>query len=131
MSQEKHTSPPWKVSSNDAYKVVTSSVTIATCSAEPGNPIENAERIVAAVNACQDIPLVALEDGIVAEMVEALEGAAKIIKTARNYFPKSMQNSDRFSLENTNARIVSAIEKMKPSKVAWSQDQEQEAEDDQ
>jgi hypothetical protein len=43
------------------------------------------------------------------EMLEALEYAAEIIKTARQYFPKSIQNSDRFQLENTCASVGKAI----------------------
>jgi hypothetical protein len=44
-------------------------------------------------------------------MLEALKYAAEIIKTARQYFPKSVRNSDRFQLENTCAAIGSAIAK--------------------
>ena len=47
------------------------------------------------------------------ELLEALELAAKLIVTARQYFPKSMKNSDKFDLENTNAAIVKAVAKAK------------------
>jgi hypothetical protein len=43
------------------------------------------------------------------EMLKALEYAAKLIETARRYFPKSIKNSDRFQLENTCATIGKAI----------------------
>ena len=56
----------------------------------------NAAFIVKAVNAYQP-------------MVDALKEAQKIISTARQYFPQSVQNADRFSLENTNATIGQAI----------------------
>jgi len=45
------------------------------------------------------------------EMLEALKYADKLIKTARQYFPKSIKNSDRFQLENTCATIGKAINK--------------------
>ncbi len=41
--------------------------------------------------------------------VAALKAAAKIIKTARQYFPKSIKNSDTFALELTNAEIGKAL----------------------
>lgn len=34
------------------------------------------------------------------DLLEALKEANKILETARKYFPSSIQNSDRFSLEN-------------------------------
>ncbi len=43
------------------------------------------------------------------DLYEALEYAAEIVKVARNYFPKSIRNSDRFNLENTNATITKAL----------------------
>ncbi len=45
------------------------------------------------------------------EMLDALKYAAEIIKTARQYFPKSIKNRDTFALENTNAAIGKAIHK--------------------
>ena len=45
------------------------------------------------------------------EMLEALKYAAEIIKTARQYFPKSIKNSDCFQLNNACATINKAIEK--------------------
>lgn len=47
------------------------------------------------------------------EMLEALEHAAKLIKTARQYFPKNMHNGDKFDLENTCACIGNVIAKAK------------------
>jgi hypothetical protein len=47
----------------------------------------------------------------VADMLDALKQAAALVKVARNYFPKSVQNRDRFTLENTNAAICAAIRK--------------------
>lgn len=42
-------------------------------------------------------------------MLEALRYAAKLIPTARRYFPKSVKFSDRFQLENVCATIGKAI----------------------
>ena len=42
-------------------------------------------------------------------LVEACEEAEQIIKTARQYFPKSMRNADAFALENTCATVTAAI----------------------
>ena len=45
------------------------------------------------------------------DAIEALNYAAKLIETARRYFPKSMKNSDKFNLENTCATVGKAIHK--------------------
>jgi len=45
------------------------------------------------------------------ELLEACEYAAELIKIARQYFPKSMKNNDKFQLENTCAAIGRAIQK--------------------
>jgi len=43
------------------------------------------------------------------ELLEACKFALELIKTARNYFPKSIQNRDKFTLENTCATLGKAI----------------------
>ena len=43
------------------------------------------------------------------DMLQALECAAELIKVARNHFPKSIRNGDKFQLENTCAAIGKAI----------------------
>lgn len=43
------------------------------------------------------------------DMAEALKTAEKIIKTARQYFPKSIKNGDRFALELAAAEIGKAL----------------------
>ena len=40
---------------------------------------------------------------------EACQMAAKLVETARQYFPKSIYNPDRFSLETTCAAIGKAL----------------------
>lgn len=47
------------------------------------------------------------------DMIEALERAAELIKIARQYFPKSINKSDTFFLENTCAAINTALHKAK------------------
>ena len=47
------------------------------------------------------------------DMHEALKMARGLIEVARTYFPKSIQNNDRFKLENTCAAIGKAIAKAK------------------
>ena len=42
-------------------------------------------------------------------LLPACTQAAKLIETARQYFPKSMHNSDKFQLEQTCAAIGAAI----------------------
>ncbi|MFA5048969.1 MAG: hypothetical protein WC516_08150 [Patescibacteria group bacterium] len=45
------------------------------------------------------------------DMYEALKEADKLIALARQFFPKSIHNSDKFQLENTCATIGKAIAK--------------------
>ena len=45
-------------------------------------------------------------------MYEALKEADNLIKLARQYFPKSIRNSDTFQLETTCAAIGKAIAKV-------------------
>jgi hypothetical protein len=45
------------------------------------------------------------------DMYEALKEADKLIKLARQFFPKSIQNPDKFQLENTCAAIGKALAK--------------------
>jgi hypothetical protein len=46
------------------------------------------------------------------DMYEALKEASKLIDLARQYFPKSIHNSDKFQLENTCATIGKALAKV-------------------
>lgn len=45
------------------------------------------------------------------DLLIACKEAQRIIKLARKYFPKSIQDSNTFDLENTNASISKAIQK--------------------
>ena len=49
---------------------------------------------------------------IESDTLNALEMAVDLIKIARGYFPKSIRNSDKFALENTNAALIAAIAKI-------------------
>lgn len=46
-----------------------------------------------------------------AELLEACQEAMKLVEVARQYFPKSIHNGDKFKLENTCAMIGNAIAK--------------------
>lgn len=70
------------------------------------------ERIYGAVSAQTADAMHATITGLMREnerMREALRYAAELIPTARNYFPKSIHNGDRFRLENTCAAIGKAL----------------------
>ena len=43
------------------------------------------------------------------DLLAACKLAVELVKTARRYFPKSMKDTDTFSLENTNATLCTAI----------------------
>lgn len=43
------------------------------------------------------------------KMLQALEQCQELIKIARQYFPKSVKNSDKFDLENCCATVGKAI----------------------
>ena len=43
------------------------------------------------------------------EMLAALHDALKICEMAKRYFPKSIQNADRFSLLNIEANSIKAV----------------------
>ncbi len=45
------------------------------------------------------------------DMYEALKYSDELIKIARQYFPKSIKTSDKFTLENTCATIGKALAK--------------------
>lgn len=47
------------------------------------------------------------------DMLAALELAAELVTTARQYFPASIKHADRFALENKGAAINAAIAKAK------------------
>ena len=53
------------------------------------------------------------DKALIGELVSALEFAAEFVRIARDYFPKSVRNSDRYRLENTAATIRSALHKAK------------------
>ena len=89
-----HTPGPWRISSIGSYGLTIGDEKqiIGTVHGDNSESIANARLIAAAP-----------------DLLEALEYAAELIKTARRYFPKSIKNSDRFQLENACASIGKAI----------------------
>lgn len=47
-----------------------------------------------------------LKDMTDRQLYAALKAASEILETAKRYFPKSIQNADRFSLENVLANSI-------------------------
>lgn len=58
----------------------------------------------------EDTPELRQERRTRQELIDALKDAAKLVKIARRYFPKSMHNSDKFTLELTCAMISKALD---------------------
>lgn len=115
MPQPTHTPTPWRVSENiieirTFVKDVLDSRGIPT-----GVLIEEVDRELSTPNAVAhadaNAAFIVCAVNSHEELLEALKEAQKLISTARQYFPKSMRNSDKFSLENTCAAIGNAIAK--------------------
>jgi hypothetical protein len=73
-----HTPEPWAQDSNDLFAVTADKDGLLVAVTEVGDRSDaecevNARRIAAAVNACAGIPISALEQGAVAELLEALD----------------------------------------------------------
>ena len=111
MNEVKHTPGPWEAWFSDDRKSIVQSDTgcggdwtIATVYKEGPRKHEaraNAKLIAAAP-----------------DLLDALIEARRILETASRYFPKSIKNSDRFSLLNVLANAVNpAIEKAKGEKT--------------
>lgn len=103
----KHTATPYRIGKNGAIvsdePVIGMSGSDAVdyygghCIAESVTP-KNAAFIVTACNCHYDL-------------LEALQMAAELVKTARQYFPRSIKDAATFKLEATNAAITAAIAK--------------------
>jgi len=112
MNETKHTPKPWKYSFESVdpdWAVVTdaSGHIVANVNSESGPDIPPLvsttmpkEANAALISAAPD-------------MLEALDVAEKIIRTARRYFPKSIKNGNKFDLENACATVGKAIAKAK------------------
>ncbi len=61
------------------------------------------------------------------ELLAALLLAVKLADVARNHFPKSMQNADKFTLENCCAAITKAIAKATQADTTDTLTQEQKS----
>ncbi len=64
-----------------------------------------------AKNAVSVCPKCGEVDESKAELLEALKLAGELVSVARQHFPKSMHNSDKFQLEGTCVAIGAAIAK--------------------
>lgn len=65
-----------------------------------------AKKLIACWNACEGM---ADPEQAIPALVDALERSLGLIATARQHFPKSIRNNDRFSLENTCATVSKAL----------------------
>ena len=54
-----------------------------------------------------------MQNQLTPEMLDTLKRAAETLATARQYFPKSIRNSNTFSLELTIAAINTELHKAK------------------
>lgn len=93
-----HTPGPYVVNregANDTLTVQSDNYTLAIIVDTEGDDAEFTAKLFAAAP----------------ELLEACKLAADVVRIARIYFPKSVQNSDRFTLENSNAAISAAIAK--------------------
>jgi hypothetical protein len=73
-----HTPEPWEQDSNDFFAVTADNDGLLVAETEIHDRTDeecsaNARRIVAAVNACEGIATQALEQGVIAELLEALD----------------------------------------------------------
>ncbi len=116
-TKPQHTPTPWKLGEEaNAWKE--REILAQPLKSEPWHHITQPMK---ATDAAFIVRAVNQHDGLVREnaamrlaheeMLEALKEAQKIISTAREYFPKSIKNTDRFNLENTCACIGTAIAK--------------------
>ncbi len=110
----KHTPGPWHRNVNAAYPIY---------AGDPPNHTLIAVALPGAPEREANYDLIARAPELLAEnahlratcneLAAALKYAGELIPVARNYFPKAINNSDRFTLENTCAAIGSALHKYK------------------
>lgn len=100
-----HTPGPWEIRKDGAYPprylITSKGIPFASLDGWAYDGVTTDEEDAANRNLIAAAP----------ELLEACKTADKLIRVARNYFPKSMQNSDRFDLENSCAAISKAIVK--------------------
>lgn len=119
--EPQHTPTPWKLANprrvvGGEHQVEVIGVSLSGSTSKPymttANEVSFAVRheadaafIVRAVNAYEK------DQEIKRELLAALKSSQKLIQMARQYFPKSIHNSDKFTLENSCAEIGTAIAK--------------------
>lgn len=106
-TETKHTPGPWQI---DQYGHVYG----GTASIDCPEAFKGAKRLPPIASIGKDAkPLDWALLAAAPDLLDALELAARLIKTARQYFPKSIQNGDRFDLENAAATVGKALDKAK------------------
>lgn len=94
MNEQKHTPGPWYLDTfSDGTMAIMPQVGFSICSLEPRAGFK------------RDIPNFHLM-AAAPELLDALKEARSMLETASRYFPKSIRNSDRFSLLNVLANTV-------------------------
>lgn len=100
----KHTPGPWRVGKKNRIETEQGVILISEneiTSRSLDNHYQSAEERDANATLIASAP----------ELLLACKRAQELIRAARQYFPKSIRNSDTFNLENTNATIGKAIHK--------------------
>lgn len=112
LDKPQHTPMPWKLTkTGDGSLPITAKVNGVDARIAEVFPQDfaqlkaNAAFIVRAVNAYEK------DQEMIRELLAALKSSQKLIQMARQYFPKSIHNSDHFTLEITCAEIGRAIAK--------------------
>lgn len=104
--KDKHTATPWKLQGNkvvgsevvhvngrerNSLGISSASYSDTVCEVDGWLELEapkaNGDRIVACVNALEDIPSAALSSGVVGEMVEVIKAVARYNMNQRNLLP--------------------------------------------
>lgn len=111
LNTQQWTPEPWHSSPSGGARMIHSDLGLIIADTPGELPIDkpNAERIVACVNACTGIqePEKAIQGAR-----EAIQAALELIPVARQYFPKSVRQSDKFGLELTCAALSKALEQL-------------------
>ncbi len=90
-----HTKGPWRVSESGNDVEQDSEAGFGICAMYADESSSANARLIAAAP----------------ELLEACKDALALVRKTRQYFPKSIKNSDKFTLENTCATLGTAIHK--------------------
>lgn len=97
MTDQKHTPEPWRIGwdSEDECCFAVTDYPGAKLIAGDIEREEDARRIVAVVNACEGISTEALENGVVKELLEALEALQVVFPFIGKEFSRSISPDDK------------------------------------